>query len=55
MKKTLPKETKFVSLDEKTPIPYPINISLPHSPENSPTHNFEGSPSRRSLGIDPVQ
>ena len=28
---------------------------LLHSPQNSPIHHFEGSPNRRSLGIDLVQ
>lgn len=55
MKKTLPQETKFMDLEEEPPVPSPINISPPHSPVNSPIHNFEGSPSRRSLGIDLVQ
>ena len=55
IKKTLPKETKFVSLGEETRIPSLVNISPPHSPQNSPIHNFEGSPSRKSLGIDPTQ
>ena len=55
MKKTLPKETEFISLDEETPIPSPINILPPHSLQNSPIHNFEGSSSRKSLGIDPTQ
>ena len=55
MKKTLPQETKFVNLEEEPAIPSPINISPPHSPENSPIHNFEGSPSRISLGIELVQ
>ena len=55
MKKIIPKETKFVSLDEETPIPSPVHISPPHSPQNSPIHNFEGSPSRKSPGIDPAQ
>ena len=40
MKKTLPKETECVTLDEETPTPSPINISPPHSPQNSPIHNF---------------
>ena len=55
MKKTLPKETECISLDEETPIPSPVNTSPPHSPQNFPIHNFEGSPNRKSPGIDPTQ
>ena len=55
MKKTLPKGIEFVILDEETPIPSPVNISPPNNPQNSPIHNFEGSPSRKSPSIDPAQ
>jgi len=55
VKKTSSKGTKFINLDEETPETSPVNISSVHNPQNSPIHHFEGSPSRRSPGIDPVQ
>ena len=55
VKKTSSKGTKFINLEEETPVPSPDNVPFAHSPQNSPEQYFEGSPIRRSPGIDPVQ
>jgi len=55
VKKVTSKEAQFVNLEEETPVQSPNSIPSKHSPQSSPVHNFEDSPSRASLDIDPVQ
>jgi len=49
------KGTEFIYLEEETPTPSLDNVPSAHSPQNSPEQYFEGSPSRRSPGMDPMQ
>lgn len=55
VKKVSSKETEFINLEGETPVSSPENVPFTYSPQISPRQYFEGSPSRGSPGIDPVQ
>lgn len=55
VKRVTSREAQFINLEEETLVQSPDSIPSEHSPQNSPPRDFEGSPSRASPGIDPIQ
>ena len=55
VRKVTSKGAQFTNLEEENPIQSPDSIPPKHNPQNSPRQNFEGTSSKASPGIDPVQ